>query len=90
MPRWPQLRDVHCPFCNHRLDASTAMDKREWKPRDGDLTVCIECGGVGQYAFPKDGPGRIDKIDYRTLPLDRRAEIMRMIQVIMDAKGLKQ
>jgi len=90
MPRWPQLKDVHCPSCNHPLDAATAMAKVQWKPRDGDLTVCIECGGVGQYAFPNDGPARIDQIDYRTLPLSKRAEIVRMLQTIWDAKGFKQ
>jgi hypothetical protein len=34
-----------CPYCGHGLNAATGVYE-DAKPRRGDLTVCVACGGT--------------------------------------------
>jgi DNA-directed RNA polymerase subunit RPC12/RpoP len=63
-----------CPHCGKKFDgASPAFDKHA-KPKEGDLSVCSNCGAINQYAenlalttFPPE--------DFSLLPIETRNEL---------------
>lgn len=40
-----------CPSCDHLIDAATvaALDDEEASPRQGDFSICWNCGAVLRY-----------------------------------------
>jgi hypothetical protein len=40
---------VKCPKCGHCLDAATSVEKENLLPKEGDLSVCIECASLLMY-----------------------------------------
>ena len=40
-----KLISIACPFCGKQLDRATCP-KEDAAPVEGDLTVCVGCGGV--------------------------------------------
>jgi hypothetical protein len=60
----PSVRvpEAACPYCGDKQDRATGFHTRY--PAAGDLSVCIQCGGVSVYTgetlqrepWPKDEP----------------------------------
>lgn len=55
-----------CPFCGHKLEATTGLGGAE-VPDDGSLSICLYCGGVGQFV---DQARRVVPFDLSTLDAD--------------------
>jgi hypothetical protein len=63
-----------CPFCRHPLDRVTAgPDNPDAVPQEGDITVCIQCGGLLVFK---------DDLKVRPPTAEEQAEIMADPQVI--------
>ena len=35
-----------CPYCGYKLNDATGVDDSSSVPRPGDISVCLDCGGV--------------------------------------------
>jgi len=44
----------HCPVCDHHLDCHTGAGHNKL-PRDGDVSVCINCVSVLVYIIDENG-----------------------------------
>ena len=44
MPRLDQ--SSHCPYCGYELDGATSPRDQSMMPSPGDVSICIECGGI--------------------------------------------
>lgn len=40
------LAETSCPTCDYAADAATCVDKRDARPRVGDITLCLKCGEI--------------------------------------------
>jgi hypothetical protein len=59
-----------CPLCGHVIDAHSDLESGD-PPREGDLSVCIRCGGL--LTFTADRTLRILRDgEYAELPLEQR------------------
>ena len=45
----PIIRSNICPCCGFESDAATAPQNESLIPKEGDLSLCIKCGGFLQY-----------------------------------------
>jgi len=39
-----------CSNCQHLLDAATNLENEKVEPNDGDISICVYCGQIGQYS----------------------------------------
>lgn len=44
----PEYSPVKCPFCDYELTGHAPV-VGSFKPRSGDVSICIECGSVSIY-----------------------------------------
>lgn len=45
-----------CPFCGYRHDSVSVMNEKKFAmPKDGDVTICIECGHLSIFDLDNDG-----------------------------------
>ena len=42
-------KSAYCPVCGDLLDASTALSDKDILPKEGDFSVCSECGSILVY-----------------------------------------
>lgn len=40
-----------CPQCGYRMDASSAADGVNRRPKDGDWCLCLACGALAVFTF---------------------------------------
>lgn len=45
----PKIIESKCPYCGHKLNGATHPKDPELLPREGDLSLCVTCGGFLQY-----------------------------------------
>jgi hypothetical protein len=72
----------NCPHCGTHLDAATSVNgsPEEDKPKDGDFSMCIECGGFS--IFEKTAPGGIRlPTEAETAALNRSGMIYQLVKV---------
>lgn len=62
-----------CPECGHALTIATHIKDDSIKPKDGDISFCINCGSANMFT----GVG-IVKINESELPEYSRKEISRI------------
>jgi RNase P subunit RPR2 len=76
------VKETRCPACRHKLDAATnAQRGTSAAPKDGDITVCIQCGTALQFA--SDAALRVlSSAELERLPADTRREVRRVKQLI--------
>lgn len=41
--------ETDCPHCGHHNELTTEVGGAEDEPRDGDLSLCWECGKIGVF-----------------------------------------
>jgi hypothetical protein len=74
------LPKVSCAYCNKILDAATASDETA-TPSEGDLSVCIHCGGV--HFFTKELTLRkMTVAEFKALPEGTQNEVRKFQRVI--------
>jgi hypothetical protein len=44
-----------CPACGQYLDGATVIEHRGATPKTGDLSVCLYCAAVNQFALGANG-----------------------------------
>jgi len=45
MPDWPSTDwPTICPYCGQHHDAATNVERRDYVPDDGDVSLCFGCG----------------------------------------------
>lgn len=49
-----QTKMVICPACKMQMDGATPIGESEATPKEGDFSVCIECGFPGIYTADLD------------------------------------
>lgn len=42
-------KNVKCPTCGSKLDASTCITDKDILPEKGDLSICVYCGTLLEY-----------------------------------------
>ena len=50
-----------CPYCGHEHDAATCIHEQAI-PKDGDYSICIECGEVSKFTS-EQGLKKIDDVE---------------------------
>ena len=40
---------TNCPSCGHEIDAATDISDEGNTPSNGDISICLYCGGINQY-----------------------------------------
>jgi hypothetical protein len=80
--------DAHahsCPWCGQKND-SASSDSPEKRPKIGDISLCIRCGGIGQFdasgQVRKAPPGILAKLD-----LEDRDELLRVQRLIREQRS---
>jgi DNA-directed RNA polymerase subunit RPC12/RpoP len=73
------LTPTVCPYCGYKLDAAKSPDHPSARPRAGDVSVCMRCGGTLEYT---SATGTVKTITLEELPAEIRPEIKRIQQAI--------
>lgn len=66
---------LECPKCGYHIDGSTNIHDESLKHRDGDISICLNCGAVHQFM-----DSELVDVDYNSLPDDVKQEICRINQ----------
>ena len=72
---------MECPNCRHNFEVHTCITGEKVEMRDGDVTICFNCGEV--YRLWK---GALNMLDIKYLPVEHRNEIKRIIAIIQLVK----
>lgn len=73
-----------CPHCEYEFEASTNFEDEKTKPKVGDVSFCIKCGGVSR--FGEEGtmiPMKLDDLDRESL-----IEILKIRKAWLQTKDL--
>lgn len=81
------MSDLTCPRCGYHMDTSSSVMDDGAVPRPGDVTICMNCGGL--LAFDEDLRVQLpeDEVDiYLSATPDQLEQIKRM-QSYIKARG---
>ena len=67
-----------CPRCGYGGDAASAADGGDYKPKIGDLFVCLKCGAALEFAAEAT-PRWLTFEEVKTLPTAARTQILAAI-----------
>lgn len=63
---------MKCPNCGYKFDSHTCFTDEKAEFRDGDISICFNCGEVHQLRN-----GVLELIDIRDLPKDIQGLILK-------------
>ncbi len=64
---------MNCPNCGYKFDGHMCIADEKAEFRDGDISICLNCGEVHQYKN-----GVLELIDIRDLPKEIQEEILKI------------
>ena len=64
---------MNCGNCGYTFDDHTCITDEKAEFRDGDISICLNCGEVHQYKH-----GVLEVIDIRILPKKTQEEILKI------------
>lgn len=67
---------MNCPKCGYHIDGSININDESLRPKNGDISICLECGAVNQFM-----DGELVDVDYDSLPDDVKQEILKINHV---------
>lgn len=76
-----------CPWCGYMSDAVTSVEKNGIQPKPGDISMCINCGGLLIFR-PDMTMRKIEEADLKDAPPSMRNLIdhMRLLQAKLPAR----
>lgn len=76
-----------CPHCGYMIDCATGASSPDIKPRGGDFSMCLKCGGLLRYNDDLTVRSMVDE-DWAELSVNQIALInkMRSIQKSIPAE----
>lgn len=83
--------DLHnpclCPHCGHTVDARTHVGRHPAPAEiaNGDTTICLYCGGIGQFVYKGDKTVIVEKLSKKA-----EAEVLNdpFVQLVLVARKL--
>jgi hypothetical protein len=81
------------PCCGYRTDSASQMFKRSsmGPPKEGDLSVCINCGTILVYVDPKNNIQRVAKpFDLMNLPSKTIYQLSLLKQSVHDMQRTRK
>ncbi len=75
-----------CPKCGALLDGATYVGEEQRIPNPGDLSVCIYCGTVTQFAENADGELILEELsaeEFSNLPIEVQNKMIVFRQMIL-------
>lgn len=63
------LPEGSCPSCGFIFDAATSLEKPEARPQPGDVSVCIRCATVTEFAADFS-LRKVSHDEFQSLPID--------------------
>lgn len=68
-----------CPNCGYIATNHEMVEKNKLKPREGDISFCINCGAVNKFVKSRlSGDFRLITILEEKLPMETRKEIIKI------------
>ena len=66
----------NCKVCGYRIDAVGHEGGKDVSPKDGDLTICLNCGALYQYV--NGVPALMSDSEIDALPGDVKTELIKL------------
>jgi len=73
---------MNCSNCGYKFEYHTCITSEKVVPRDGDISICFNCGDVHQF---RDGVLKL--IDIKYLPVKTQNDIKRAIAALNMVKN---
>lgn len=75
-----------CPYCDYEATEHETLEG-ETNKRDGDISICINCGEVS--LFQHTYFGGLKKVDINSLEEDTKQEVLKIQEAWLQTKSLK-
>jgi len=56
------MKNRKCPNCDYKFQKSTNFEDEKLKPKVGDVSFCIRCGGVSRFGKDEMIPMKLDDL----------------------------
>lgn len=80
---------ITCRNCGYLIDTHTRIAGHDANPKDGDISVCLKCGYLGE--FRKGGIVALSHAKYMALDAGTKAHLLKIEKVrkrIMETHGV--
>jgi hypothetical protein len=83
-----KLPESKCPTCGYVMDSATCIEKKAYRPKPGDLSICLKCGEI--LIFKADLRADLpDVADLLNMPKETEELLMRAQRTIREQRLIK-